>query len=48
MITQMSINKDANMSKFFIEEATQSAKTRGTHTYVPISVLLEILKKEQI
>lgn len=47
MITDLVINVDSEISKFFIEEATHG-KNRGTMTYVPVNVLLEILRKEQI
>ena len=46
MISELSTNKDPEISKFFIEEASQYGKTRGTQTYLPIQVLLEFLKKE--
>ena len=48
MVTQLGINKDSEIARFFIEEASQYGKSRGTQTYVPIYVLLEFLKKEQI
>ena len=46
MITELSTNRDPEISKFFIEEASQYGKCRGTQTYLPIQVLLEFLKKE--
>lgn len=47
-VTQLSLNRDPEISKFFIEEVNQKGKTRGTHTYVPVQVVLEFLKKEQV
>lgn len=48
MITDLCVEKDPEISKFFIDEASQYGKTRGTQTYIPIVVLLEFLKKESI
>ena len=47
-VTQLSLNRDPEISKFFIEEVNQAGKTRGTHTYVPVQVILEFLKKESV
>lgn len=46
MITELGTNRDPEISKFFIEEASQFGKCRGTQTYIPIMVLLEFIKKE--
>lgn len=48
MITKHSVEKNPEIAKFFIEEASTYGKSRGTQTYVPIQVLIEFLKKEQI
>ena len=46
MIAELGTNRDAEISRFFIEEASQYGKSRGTQTYIPVLVLLEFLKKE--
>lgn len=46
MITQLVLNRDSDISKFFIEEQSQYGRNNGTQTYIPIMILLEILKKE--
>ena len=47
MITELSINRNPEISKFFIEEK-RFGKERGPMTYVPIQVILDFLKKETI
>lgn len=59
MITQITINRDKEITKFFIEENSKyvpkwkqnvyaETNSTGTQTYVPLIVLLEILKREKI
>lgn len=48
MQTELSLNRNAEIAKFFIEEASQFGKSRGTQTYVPLQILLEILRKESV
>lgn len=48
MITDLSLERSPEIAKFFIEEASSFGKSRGTQTYVPIQIILQFLKKEQI
>jgi len=48
MITELVLDRDPEISKFFIEEQSQYSKTSGTQTYLPIQIILEFLKKESV
>lgn len=48
MVTRLSLTHDPEVARFFIEEASQMGKFRGTQTYLPLTVLLEFLKKEKV
>ena len=48
LITDLACNRDPETARFFIEEASQYGRARGTQTYVPLMVLIEYLKKESI
>jgi len=45
MLTHLSLDRNAEIAKFFIEEASQYARSRGTQTYVTQQILLEFFKK---
>ena len=45
MITELSVNRNPDISKFFIEEK-RFGKERGPMTYVPIKIILDYLKQE--
>ena len=48
MITDLVLNRNTQISKFFIEEQSMLQKTHGTQTYIPIIIILEFLKKETL
>ena len=48
MITYLVLDRDPEISKFFIEEQIQYQRSSGTQTYMPILIILEFLKKESI
>lgn len=57
MIISTSLNRDPELIKFFIEETTKvpnrfksliSQEARGTQTFIPLKLLIEFLKREQI
>lgn len=48
MITDLVLDRDPEICKFFIEEQSQLQKTYGTQTYIPIQIVLEFLKKENL
>jgi hypothetical protein len=48
MVTRLSLTHDPEVARFFIEETSQMGKFRGTQTYLPLTVLLEFLKKEKV
>lgn len=47
MVTHLSLTHDPEVARFFIEETSQFGKFKGTQTYLPLTLLLEIFKKEK-
>lgn len=58
MVTLTALNRDLEVTKFFVEETSRylpkwkqnvyKELTLGTQTYIPLMILLEFLKREKV